>query len=270
MKKILFTAFSLSLLNHSFATETKPQPKDQCAPASHPVELTHSVQWYHTSAEQKALYHQAFNLGSDYIAQWVKANHPKKQTWGIILDIDETVLDNSWYFYQCGEGFQNPAAEFEHYVSLPKKSVALPGAAELVHQVRELGGYVSFVTNRDGTYKDSTGNSLDATVENLKQEHIEFDQVILANNKKSKNHSDKNLRFEAVINGKGYDKNEMVWTNTLPAHQVIAYFGDNIQDFPRLKQAQVNKLETHDATFDHFGHGYFIIPNPMYGSWQGN
>lgn len=265
MRRILATAFSMTLINIAFADNAK----DSCSKSAHQISLEQAVKWYHNSAEQKSLYHQAFNLGSDYVLNWVKQNHPKEKSWGVILDIDETVLDNSWYFNECTDMPAN-AADFEHYISLKEKSVALPGSIEFTQLIHKLGGYVSFVTNRDGSYKDKTGNSLDATVENLKQQHIEFDQLLLANNKESKNPSDKNPRFEAVETGINYNKNDMVWTNKLPAHKVIAYFGDNIQDFPKFKQDAVNSMLETDSEFDHFGHGYFILPNPIYGSWQKN
>lgn len=62
-----------------------------------------------------------------------------------------------------------------------------------------------------------------------------------------------------------YNKN-IILTNKLPAHKVIAYFGDNIQDFPNLKQKNMQKADA--KAFKKFGSKYFIMPNPMYGSWQ--
>ena len=184
------------------------------------------------------------------------------------MDIDETTLDNSWYFQKCND-LADDENDFSHYVSIPAKSTALPGVATLTCKIKKLGGYVSLVSNRDGSYKDGTGNVLDATVANLKQEGVCFDQVVLANRKDSKTPSDKNPRFQAINSGK-YDAGQMVWSNTLPAHKVVAYFGDNIQDFPIFKQQKMDSL-VHDAKeYSIFGHGYFILPNPMYGSWQPN
>lgn len=58
----------------------------------------------------------------------------------------------------------------------------------------------------------------------------------------------------------------MIYTNKLPAHDIIAYFGDNIQDFPAMSQEKMKTAD--DSQFDVFGSKYFILPNPMYGSWQ--
>ena len=46
---------------------------------------------------------------------------------------------------------------------------------------------------------------------------------------------------------------------------IVAFVGDNILDFPRL--AQSIKAQGAPA-FTDFGVRYFLVPNPMYGSWQ--
>lgn len=269
MKTLLLAcALFLSSLTH-FALANN-QFSIVCAPSiSKDPTIRQAVKWYRDSAEKKAIYHQTYNMGLAYIKQWLAQHHPQAKTWGVVLDIDETTLDNSWYFYQCSSLVEDPA-KFSHFVTIPQKSQALPGVAAFTQTIHQLGGYVSLISNRDGSYIDKSGiSALQATIANLKQQHITFDQVILANNKQSAHPTDKNPRFNAVIHG-CYDGREMVWSNKLPAHQVIAYFGDNIQDFPKLKQATMYALGDTAQTYNQFAQGYFILPNPLYGSWQAN
>ena len=47
----------------------------------------------------------------------------------------------------------------------------------------------------------------------------------------------------------------------------MAFVGDNIQDFPGLSQA-IRKQG--DEAFADFGARFFVLPNPMYGSWEKN
>src|SRR3989339_798694 len=179
MKKgLLVLSFCLLNLNLAFAQSPS------CSPSAGQVTLKQAIKWYRDSAEQTALYRQAYNAGTDYVENWVKVKHPQPKTWGVVLDIDETTLDNSWYFFRCDD-VADKEADFEHFVTIQQKSVALPGVVEFTHRVHQLGGYVSLVSNRDGSYRDSTGASLAATVANLKQQQVEFDQVILANYKSS-------------------------------------------------------------------------------------
>ncbi|MDD3266960.1 MAG: HAD family acid phosphatase [Burkholderiales bacterium] len=256
MKKIIVTLLAVS--SYSFAA-------DVCAPSNKSTSIEQSVKWYRTSAEKNALYHQAFGIGTMYVEKLVQLQKLKAKTWGVVLDIDETTLDNSWYFKTCKD-LAGDESNFSHYVANPQKSTALPGVKDFVATVHKLGGYVSLVSNRDGTFEDNSGSVMKTTIANLQSEGIYFDQIILANRRDSKFPSDKNPRFNAVTTG-NYDATQMVWSNKLPAHQVIAYFGDNIQDFPVFKQAKMEQLDINDSTYNKFGNGYFIMPNPMYGSW---
>ncbi len=53
----------------------------------------------------------------------------------------------------------------------------------------------------------------------------------------------------------------------LPPLEIVAWVGDNIHDFPggsqELRGADPRSLAD-------FGVRFFLPPNPMYGSWQGN
>jgi 5'-nucleotidase (lipoprotein e(P4) family) len=265
---VIAITVSFLLLTHlAFANKQCPII---CVPhAQKNASILQAVKWYRDSAEKKASYRQVYNLGSAYVKEWVKLHHPKAKTWGVVLDIDETTLDNSWYYYQCSDLVAN-SADFSHFVTIPQKSKALPGVVAFTQLVHQLGGYVSMISNRDGSYVDQSGmTALQATIDNLKQQHITFDQVILANNKKAKHPGDKTPRFKAVTHA-CYDENEMVWSNKLLPHTVIAYFGDNIQDFPEFKQAPAYALPDNAQAYNKFGEGYFILPNPLYGSWQAN
>lgn len=261
MKKLL-SLICLMSMTSAYAEQIS------CSPENKQLDIKQAVKWYRDSAEKKALYNQAYGVATLYVQNWVKLNKPKANTWGVILDIDETTLDNSWYFRECGE-LASSESDFSHYVANPEKSTALPGVVAFTNLIHQLGGYVSLVSNRDGSFKDDTGSVLETTITNLKEQQIYFDQVVLANLRDSEMPSNKNPRFEAINSG-NYNSKQMVWSNKLPAHKVIAYFGDNIQDFPKFKQATTNALDDNDAQYKIFGNGYFIMPNPMYGSWEKN
>ncbi len=231
--------------------------------------LKQSIKWYRVSAEKKALYRQAFTLGTQYVEKTVKEQNLQPKTWGVILDIDETTLDNSAYFAKYMNCLDDEST-FEANITIPGMSVALPGVKNFTQKVHDLGGYVSMVTNRDGSFEDKEGNVMDTTAKTLKRENIYYDQLITSNYRDNKTPSDKNPRFKAVETGDNYDSSLMVWSNKLPAHKVIAYFGDNIQDFPVLKQKNLIDVSGESDVFDKFGNGYFILPNPMYGSWEAN
>ena len=136
---------------------------------------------------------------------------------------------------------------------LKEKAIAQPGAVMFTHLVHKLGGYVSVVTNRSGSDK----GIFKATIANLKAQNIYFDQALLSNSNSKYPHN-KNPRFKAVESGNYSDINDMVITNKLPAHKIIAFFGDNIQDFPTLTQKNMKNID--NSNYKLFGSKYFHLP----------
>lgn len=258
MRKFSILLLSTFSLNVAFASNSV------CFTNKQDKTVIDAVKWYRDSAEEKALYNQVYNTALEYVQSHKSTTKP----WGVILDIDETTLDNSWYYKQCGET-TNSEDEFSRYVVLPEKSTALPGVKNFTCDIKKMGGYVTMLSNRDGSYSYQDKNVLTATINNLKAQGICFDQVVLANRRDAKTPENKNPRFEAVTQGTCNEK-LMVCSNTLPEHEVIAYFGDNIQDFPKLFQANLINKPADDTVYSKFSEGYFILPNPMYGSWQNN
>jgi predicted secreted acid phosphatase len=115
--------------------------------------------------------------------------------------------------------------------------------------VRALGGKIAIVTNRAGTECPDT--------EAVFRAHALAYDVMLC--KPDAGPSDKNARFEAVSRG--------TTPAGLPPLEVVAFFGDNVLDFPEKSQAL--RREPDDAFAD-FGARFFVLPNPMYGSWEKN
>ena len=68
--------------------------------------------------------------------------------------------------------------------------------------------------------------------------------------------SDKNPRFQRVQQGTA--------APGVPALTVVAWVGDNILDFPALTQSARDDA----AALANFGVRWFVLPNPMYGSWE--
>lgn len=104
------------------------------------------------------------------------------------------------------------------------------------------------VTNRDEVV-------CDATRRNLEAEAVRVDLVLC----RRPGVSEKETRFGSVQDGSA--------SPDLPALEVVAWVGDNIQDFPGGSQA----LRDGDpVALAAFSQRYFVLPNPMYGSWEGN
>lgn len=226
-----------------------PAPVTVVTPAPAPATATtviaptppKDIHWYRNSAEMRGIYLEVYHLAGQQLERVASNNAP--QTWAVILDADETIIDNSTFeLEQAGKVYSDSA--WREWVNR-KAAPALPGAVEFTRLVHQLGGKVVIVTNRE--------NALcDLTRENFQADSIDADLVLCRTTT-----GDKNPRFQAVANGTA--------SPSLPAMKVLMWFGDNIQDFPNLAQ-QVR--QGGDSGYDLFGKTYFLLPNPMYGSWE--
>lgn len=238
-------AASVAACAPATATTPSPAPAPVSAPSRGAVGLTNDVHWARNAAEHRAIYLEVYRMAADRLPALVATR--RDGTWGVILDADETVLDNSEYEVSRVPfgGTYDPAA-WTAWVQ-QGRAPALPGAPQFTARVHELGGKVVIVTNR-------TEAECAATRTNLAQVAITTDLVLCRGAT-----GDKNPRFQAVQNGTAQAG--------FPAIAVLEWIGDNIEDFPALKQT-VRALP--DSAFPHFGSDYFALPNAMYGSWQSN
>jgi 5'-nucleotidase (lipoprotein e(P4) family) len=206
-------------------------------------QLPNDVRWFRVSAEYRALTRQAFQVAERRLPELTRGL--AAGSWAVILDADETVLDNSEYQWRralLDSSYTEPS--WNAWVN-ERAAVAVPGAVEFTRRVRDAGGKVVIVTNR-------TLSVCDATRANLRSAGITTDLVLC----QPQGESDKNPRFERVRNGTAAP-------GTGPL-AVVAWVGDNILDFPGMTQAARND----PRMLAEFGVKYFILPNPMYGSWQ--
>ncbi|HKP76288.1 MAG TPA: HAD family acid phosphatase, partial [Longimicrobiaceae bacterium] len=200
-----------------------------------------AIHWWRNSAEQRVAFTQTYRWAGERLREM--ASGQARGGWAVIMDADETVLDNSPY--QLDRAKQNLGYSSESWAAWAhaRSAPATPGAAEFTRLVHELGGRVAIVTNRDDELCDDTRA-------NLRQVAVEADVVLC----RVQGQSDKNPRFAAVESGTG---------TGLPPLRVLMWVGDNIQDFPQLSQSVRDQPVPAD-----FGRRFVVLPNPMYGSWE--
>lgn len=210
-----------------------------------PIDTDLGLKWYRRSAERRALAAQAYRIASERLeakAATVTGN------WGVVLDIDETTLNNSLYQQERMDlGLGYSPASWTEWVER-KAATPLDGVVELTKRVKQLGGKVVFVSNRmQATECGPTEGNLDA-------HGIPHDAMLCKTDT-----SDKNPRFNALTNGTA--------PSTLPAMKTVLYIGDNILDFPAMAQ---DARKGPASGFAKFGDEFILLPNSMYGSWEKN
>jgi 5'-nucleotidase (lipoprotein e(P4) family) len=213
--------------------------------ASSARRLPNDVRWFRNSAEYRALAIQTYRTATERLPE---ATHGVATgAWAVILDADETVLDNSEYQRRrasVDSGYTD--ATWAAWVR-ERRALAVPGAVDFTRYVRTSGGRIAIVTNR-------ADSLCTATRENLTKVGVEADVLLCMTG----GESDKNPRFRRIQSGNA--------VSGMRALTVVQWIGDNIQDFPTLTQ----QARDNAPMLAEFGKKYFILPNPMYGSWERN
>ena len=129
MLRLLLLVLSFSLLHYHASAQAVAE-----ATPSSPKLL--SVIWQQQSAEYRALCYQAFN-----IAKWrlEKTKIKRRHKYAIITDIDETVLDNS--YYEADNIRQNKEFAKDSWKGWTDKAKAtpVPGALEFLQMAKKKG-----------------------------------------------------------------------------------------------------------------------------------
>ena len=232
-----------------------------------------AVQWVQNSGEYQALAYQAFNVAKNAFDNAV-SNGIANPT--VILDIDETVLDNTPYqagLIDSDRGFS--PSTWNEWVKAAKAE-AIPGAVEFVNYVNANGGKVFFISNRaESSTKDSKNNDLElATIANLKAVGITDadDSNVLLKGEFSQNIAGKvntNKKFRRLAVQQGV-------ADGIPRN-IVLLAGDNLNDLDDKfgntsiqRRRKVNNFShrygTTNATINE--PTYIVIPNPMYGAWE--
>jgi len=235
---------SVLLLLASVACGSTQKPV-ATTPAEPATLAPEAIRWVRSSAEYHAALFQVYRLATTRVEQAV-AKLPAG-SWAVILDADETVLDNSLYqLERAQQGLRFTPESWFLYVKR-RVSIPVPAAAGFLSRVRTLGGKIAIVTNRLDTECDDTKAVFDA-------HKLAYDAMLC---RVTGSPSDKNPRFAAVAEGRTpAGSNKMA---------IVAFVGDNILDFPALSQ---NSKAQGAPAFADFGVRYFLVPNPMYGSWE--
>jgi len=221
-----------------------PAPPAGTAPTAARAEPD-SIRWVRDAAEYRAVVLQTYRIVTAQVER--EAAGRAAGSWAVVLDADETVLSNLTYQAErarAGLGYSTDS--WAAWVRR-REATPLPGAAAFLTRVRALGGKIAIVTNR-------LGSECDDTIAVFTRDSLIYDAMLCRPNGSP---SDKNARFEAVQLGK-------TAASAAPL-DVVAFVGDNIQDFPGLTQ---KVKDAGEAGFVAFGQRFFVLPNPMYGSWQ--
>ena len=204
------------------------------------------ILWTQTSGEWKALAYQAFAIARLRLDQDLRANRNRRIRRAVIVDVDETVLDNSPYQAMTVKTRTAYESKSWHGWCEKAEARAIPGAVEFLRYANSRGVRVFYVSNRRETEKQ-------CTAQNLK--NVGFPDV-----------SDETVLVRVDVSSKQPRRD-----NIAKKHRVVLLIGDNLNDFAEVFEKS-KTIETRLAATEqnkaNFGTRFIVIPNVMYGAWE--
>ena len=248
---LTFALVAASIVSTYFATASTAQQKAPRVVADNEYQVG-AVLFMQKAGEYRALAYQAFNLAQMQLdADFDKKNLKKlpkderKKTRAVVVDIDETVLDNSPH--QAFSIRNRIAFDLETWYAWGEKRAAraIPGSVDFLNYASEKGVRVFYISNRDEVQKR-------ATMDNLKS--VGFPDVSAETVLLRQTESGKEARRQTVLQN----------------HRIVMLIGDNLNDLSDAfeKKSVADRFVEVDKARSMFGGKFIVLPNAMYGDWE--
>ena len=231
-------------------------------PAAH--DNLNAVAWVQTSQEYRLISLQTFRAAQaqldralaspdwDALVPAERANAATGLPPAVIVDIDETVLDNSPYQARLvRDGGHYDEVTWDAWVREEKAS-PVPGALEFARAAAARGVTVFYVSNRADHLQAPTLANLRAVGFPLESE-AQFLGLGFFVEGCEQEGSEKGCRRQ--------------WVGR--THRVLMQFGDQIGDMATIvANTPAGRVEAMTPHLAWIGERWFVLPNPTYGSWE--
>lgn len=253
-----FVAFSFGFSPVGLLIDTQPVHAQQLDVESD--RRYDALTWMQNAAEYKQLTRQTYQMALSQLTvgmqdpkwsadevQVVEGNFENKPP-AIILDCDETVLDNSAFNARnviIGKQYET---EIWNAWCQECRADAIPGALKFVKAAEGMGVKIIYITNRRDIVKE-------ATIKNLNALGFPADEsTVLTKN------------ADLGRDGTKVTRRAMVAKD----YRIVLLIGDNMSDLCVGMEVFNTKRRNEIARekMDLLGSRWIMLPNPVYGSWQ--
>lgn len=240
-----FSVFILVLLPLFYSLSAAAQ-----APAE-PADNTYiegAILWQQSSGERRALSYQAFTLARMMLDRDLRMNRRERKPRALIVDLDETILDNSRFEGMLPRKRVNyNQKDWTDWVNRAE-ATAVPGAVAFLQYAASRGVRVFYITNRNDVQKAGTATNL----KKLGFPNVNDQTLLVQTDPKN---SSKEPRRQSV--GANY--------------RIVLLMGDDLNDFAEVFENS-KTVESRAAAADRyqaeFGRRFIMLPDPMYGNWE--
>jgi len=209
------------------------------------LQLGNASLWFQQSAEMEATYLQAYDKGKMLLKIKMDTLSESELQPAVVLDLDETVLDNSPYEARLFLQGKNYGSESWKKWCEEGIAKALPGVKDFLNFADSLGLKIFYISNRNIDVFEPTLKNLKI----IKLPQAEKEHLLLRTTKSDKT-----------------ERRNMVKAH----HQILLYVGDNLTDYDQ-KFAERDSTLGKQLVKKHqkeLLHNFIMLPNPMYGEWE--
>jgi 5'-nucleotidase (lipoprotein e(P4) family) len=229
------------------ATADSPdKPSDAEVPAYRNLD---AALYMHSSAEYHAICIQAYNWATERV-ETCMANRTDPRPAAVVLDLDETMLNNGAYqSWQIQQNYKFNEEKWKIWeTSGVQYVVPVPGAQAFVAHLKSLNVQPVYITNRNERAEQQTLEILESLNMGVPKE------CLLCANEETR--SSKTTRREQIAS----------------QYEIILLVGDNLRDFDEIfKYSPEDGVEGRkklvDEHLDFWGKRWIVLPNPAYGEW---
>ena len=229
-----------------------------CGSGNTSLEGLNATLWTQQSAEYRASTEQAYRTASRMLDQaladpaWSavpeQTGDPSHLPAAVIVDVDETVLDNSPYqarIIVAGREYPDGWDAWVREAAAPP----VPGALGFAQYAARKGVTVFYVTNRDAPLEEATARNLERAGFPLA---ADLDVLLMRGERE----------------GWGLDKSSRR-AYVAGTHRILILAGDDLNDFISVSRASIGERDRLEADYaSHWGVRWIMLPNPAYGSWE--
>lgn len=211
-----------------------------CEPKAYEMALRYQQK----SAEIMALQLQTYRFATERFNEKLK-DLKTPENYAVVMDLDETVLDNTPLLVRDTEQCHD-YTKWDTWSDWEKqgKPGLIPGAKAFLDHVNQSKVRIYYVSDRMQENKADTLRTLKA---------LGLPQV-----------SDESVLLDTV-------SKEERRQRILKKQQIVMLFGDSLPDFAVQfinKKPSEQQRELVEASAEHFGNDWIVLPNAAYGSWS--
>src|SRR5437763_10177888 len=203
-----------------------------------------AVVWQQSSGEHRALAYQAFALARMVLDRDLRVNRRGKLRRAIVVDVDETILDNSAHEAWLIKNHRSyNAQDWTEWCNRAEAGV-MSGAVEFLRYANSRGVRVFYITNRKDIEKEGTARNL----KRLGFPEVTDETLLIRTDPDTSSKEPRRLMV-----GKKY--------------HIVLLMGDDLNDFAEVfekSKSVATLIEAAEQNKDQFGRRFILLPNPIY------